>query len=204
MSYLAEQQQKANENLEKTTFQSRLEDRTLWDKLLTVVLGILGFSFTLFSTDFLSSRLTCSNSKYLLLLSWISYGISLFAGFFLLKKETDFQRRESLRNTLYATDTSELLDSRTLQVKEDKKEHFIALQILRGKSIGRNEFWSKSALDMFEKHKKELNSYQLINNPDNLYSITDRKIIKWTEMVFYFFVIIATFFLMLSVTTILI
>lgn len=203
MSYLNEQQQKANENLERITIQSRLEDRSLWDKLLTVVLGILGFSLTLFSTDFLSSQITNSCSKYYLMISWVFYCISLLAGFLLLKKETGFQRKEALRNTFYAMDTAELLDSHTLKVKDDKKGHFIALQVLRGKSTGKNDFWSKYALEMFEQYKKELNSYKLAGDPDKLFSIEDRKVIIWSEKVFYLFILIATVFLIISVTTIL-
>ena len=203
MSFLNEQQEKANENLERITIQSRLEDRSLWDKLLTVVLGILGFSLTLFSTDFLSSQITNSFSKYYLLICWIFYSLSLFTGFLLLKKETEFQRKESLRNTFYAMDTAELLDSHTLQVKEDKKGSFIALQVLRGKSTGKNDFWSPYALEMFENYKKELNSYKLAGDPDKLYSITDRKIIGWSEKLFYLFILIATILLIISVTTIL-
>ncbi len=204
MSYLIEQQQKATENLERIASQSRLEDRLLWDKLLTVVLGILGFSLTLFSTDFLSSQIASSCSRYFLLTSWIFYSLSLFVGFLLLKKETQFQRKESLRNTFYAMDTAELLDSRSLQVKEDKKEHFIALLVLRGKSIGKNDHWSKSALEMFERRKKELNSYKLADNPEKLYSITEKRIIGWSEKIFYLFIIIATLFLIISVAFILI
>lgn len=204
MSYLVDQQQKAIQNLERVTTQSRLEDRSLWDKLLTVVLGILGFSLTLFSTEFLSSQITNSYSKYYLLTSWILYGLSLFAGFFLLKKETQFQRKESLRNSLYSMDTMELMDSRSLQVKEDKKEHFIALQVLRGKSIGKNDFWSKTALNIFEKHKNDLNSYKLADNPEELYSITDKKIIGYTERMYYFLILVATILLITSVTTVLI
>ena len=199
MSFLSEQQEKANQNLERVTLESRIEDRTLWEKLITVILAVLGFSLTIFSTNIHASA-TGYYSKYFLLSSWILYTISLFIGFFLLKKETLFQRKESLRNTLYAMDNGELLDDRTLQVKEDKKGQFVALQVLRGKSIGPNNFWSKSAMEMYEKHKKELNSYKLAGEPEKLYSITDRRVITWSERLFYLIIVLATVSLIVSVT----
>lgn len=198
MSYLIEQQDKANQNLEKTSYQSRIEDRSMWDKLLTVILGILGFSLTLFSTEFLSSRIMNSSAKYFLLSSWILYSGSLFVGFFLLKKETLFQRRESLRNTFYAMDTADFLDDRTLKVKEDKRGHFIALQVLRSKSIGSSGYWSEYALKMYENHKNDLNSYKMADKPEKLYSSLERKIIIWSERLFYLFIILATFSLIVS------
>lgn len=204
MSYLIEQQEKANKNLERVGTESRLEDRALWDKLLTVVLGILGFSLTLFSTDELSSKIIDSCSKYFLLFTWVCYGLSLFIGFFLLKTETGFQRKASLRNTLYAMDTSELLDDKTLQVKEGKKEYFVALQVLHSKNLDSNNMWSKTALEMYERHKKELNSYKLAGDPQKLYAIKDHLVIIWSEKIFYSLIIIATISLIASVAMVII
>jgi len=199
MNFLLEQRAKAIQDLEKTNIQSRLEDRMLWDKLITLILAILGFGLTLFSTELLSEKIIVSCSKYFLLTSWILYCVSLFVGFFLLKKETLFQRAESLRNTLYALDNSELLDD-MLKVKEDKKSQFIALQILHGERIGSNDFWSPSAKTMYEQHKKELNSYEIVSNPEKFYSPAHKKIIVWSERIFYSLIIIATISLIISVS----
>ncbi len=202
MNYLIQQQEKANTNLERIYLQSRIEERSLWEKLITVVLAILGFSLTIFSMDNLS--LTVNYSKYFLLSSWIIYCASLFVGFFLLKKEILFQRKESLRNSFYAMDTAELLDEKTLKVKEDKKGHFIALQVLRGKTVGLNDHWSKEALDLYEKNKKSLNSYKLAGEPEKLYSPMDREVIIWSERIFYLSILIATISLMISVALLII
>lgn len=197
-NFLLEQQDKANRDLESTIAQSRTEDRILWDKLITIVLTILGFSLTLFSTEFLSKKITSSYSKHFLLTSWIFYVITIIIGFFLLKKETVFQKNESLRKVLYALDSSELQDD-NLKIKQDKKDQWIALQILHAKRSGPIDYWSKTAIDTYEKSKKSLNSYKAINHPEKFYSFSHYKLIIWSEKIFYSTIIIATISLMVSV-----
>lgn len=201
MNYLTEQRQKALHTAEQSNSNWRNENRLLWEKLVTLSLTVLGFSFTLFSTNFLSEKIMepCSTSKYWLLISWVLYLLSIFIGFLLSKKETDFQREEAYRQTLYAEDMSEIMDVTTLNVKEDKKDNWIALHILHQERTGDNDFWSKQARSIYEKNKSKLQSYYLLKNPDNFYSYSHQKLIFNCEKLFYGVIILATIFMMVSV-----
>lgn len=197
MNFLHEQQGKMNQNLEKVHAQSRLEDRALLEKILSVILGVLGFSLTLFSTEFLSQKIFVSCSKYFLLFSWIFYCVSLIIGLFYLKKETSFQKRGALQNTLFALDNLELMDS-NLKVKEGKNDQYIALMVLHNKRLGDDD-WSAKAKEIFEKNKIELNSYKMVSNPDEFYSLKDRRLISRLETIFYSLLFLATISFMFSV-----
>lgn len=205
MNPFIEQQQKAIEKLERNLVESRLENRLIWDKLLTTVLGVLGFSLTLFSTDFLSSQITHSFAKYGLLISWLTYGGALFVGFWLLKKETVFQTNESIRNNFFAMDMAEIMSGNTARLSDDMKNRFIALLILQLRSRNLNEnHWTKGALETFDKHKKELQSYRLAKDPETFYSAQDRKEIYHIETYFYWLTVAGTLFLIATITSILI
>jgi len=198
MDYLVEQQDKANKELEQSNIEARMEDRVLWDKLITIVLAILGFSLTLFSTELLSQEIMSSYSKYFLLSCWIFYIFSIFLGFFLLKKESEFNRGEYLRKTLYAMDLAKLTIN-GLKVLEDKKDQYLALLILHGERTADNDFWKKKAREIYEKEKINLDSYGLIKEPEKFYSYSHRKLIVWCEKSFYFCIILSTILLTISV-----
>jgi hypothetical protein len=204
MSYLRENQEQSNEKLSKVAAQSRLEVRVLWDKLLTIVLGTLGFSLTLFSTDSLSSQITSSCSKYYLLISWILYAFSLLTGFILMKRETTLQFTDALAQSLYSLDKFELLDENSLKVKEGKEGHLIALEVLHSNRVDEDISWSQIALDNFKKYKEQLYSYKLVKNANNFYSNKDEKSITNIAKIFYGLILIATTLLIISVSMILI
>lgn len=201
MDYLTEQRQKALQNAEQANNNWRNENRLLWGKLITLSLTVLGFSFTLFSMNFLSEKIMepCSISKYWLLVSWIIYLLSIFIGFLLLKKEADFQREEAYRQTLYAEDMNEIMDAVALNIKESKKDEWIALHILHGERTGDNDFWSEEAMNVYKENKSKLESYNLLKNPDDFYSYSHKKLILNYEKSFYYLIILATVFLMVSV-----
>lgn len=204
MSYLRESQEQSTAQLIEVVAQSRLEVRALWDKLFTIVLGTLGFSLTLFSTESLSSQITSSCAKYYLLISWILYACSLLTGFILMKQETKLQFTNALAKSLYSLDKFDLLDDSSLKVKKGKEGYLIALEILHSRRSGEDISWSQIALDDLEKYKSALHSYKMVQNADDFYSNKDEKNITNIAKIFYGLIIIATILLMISVSMILI
>lgn len=205
-TFIQEQKNKAFENLEKTIEGSRLETRSLWGKLLTTTLAILGFSFTLFSTDFLSSQIMCSAfAKYLFFFSWFSYFCTLVAGFYLLREETGLEREKALIKSFYADDIALIMSN--IEYTQDKKNNMLlTLSFLHQKRLKEDSLniYTKEVLDIFEANKKDLLSYRYVKNPDDFYTNKKEKNIDCLEKIFYSLIFIGTIFSVSGILNILI
>jgi len=173
----------------------RKEKRELWSRIILLSSAILGFSVTMFSSDYLSII-----SPLFLKMGWGLFLINILCGLFLLKRESEFELSQSTANFSRKWDEMDL-GYPTKSIDKDGKQKFLALLYLHNlRTMSEKELpFSQHATDIFEKNKKSLTSWQMIKNPEKFYSYSHMNIINWASKYFYGSFVLAMFFLVASV-----
>lgn len=191
MDFLQSKHREALEGSKVAIEKLRDENRNLWGKIIVLNLQIVGFSITLFATDFLSEYISDIKSLSFFVVAWFLYLLSVVAGLVLLKKESRFQVDESTKNLLYSQDQMDLLDSRTLKTKD--KDKYISLLILHSKrDLPTVSHWSSYAISIFEKNKKSLFSWKYLGDPENFFNFSHKKQITDLEKFLFVGSVLAT------------
>lgn len=171
----------------------RHEKRELWYKIILLSSAILGFSVTLFSSEYLENI-----SGFVLKICWFVFIINIISGLYLLTKESDFEHASSTAKMFEMWDRSELPMS--LEKEEDRNK-FLALTYLHTlRTVSpREKIFSDLTISIFERVKKELTSWKSISDPKNFYSYSHLKEINVVTEIFYTSFIVALILLILSV-----